>query len=165
MKSSLYKYIALIFCVLGLIAVSQIQAKKNMRTAQRVDMQQQLQNMFSDMVIKKNISQMPRYYTKDFILYSNEHQMAYQVFYKFHASQYKQAIHYRVKYHTKTIVRDPRAHRLAERLSISYRMGRGSWHKLQVACIVQFKQHKIQRMWETTYPDWSKAPSLRRKLR
>lgn len=115
---------------------------------------QQLSAMFKQMVVAKSIQQMPRYYTPDFILYSNGQRMSYAEFYKMHAKIYKTPIQYHCHIDKSTVV--SQGNKIAVRMQIEYRVPPSAWHRIEVILIAHYKSGKIQRLWEVTSPAWGK---------
>jgi hypothetical protein len=159
MKKKLYLLKALIGVIVALGCATPSFAVSNAQSGSHL--QQRLEAMFSRMVVKKDISKMPVFYDRHFVLYSNGSRMSYKRFYRFHAEEYQTGIQYRVRYDHKTIVSAP--HRLAERLFISFRMPGKQWKKLQVNLIAVYRKNKIYRLYELTYPNWQRQAAFKRK--
>ena len=118
-----------------------------------------LKNMFTNMVVKKDISDMPKYYTSDFELYSNGKTMNYKQYYLGHKSIYKTSIQYQIAYDENTFVKNN--NKVAVRMFITTKMPHSKANKIEVILIAQFRKHKISKLWELTYPNWSKLKSFK----
>ncbi len=123
------------------------------------DKVQLLKSMFHDMVIEKNISKMPQYYTKDFVLYSNGKSMSYQDFYQGHQKVYQTPIQYSFQYDDGAMLQS--RDKLAARVFITTKVPGNDATKIEVILIAQYRGDKICRLWELTYPDWSKLKSFK----
>ena len=121
-----------------------------------------LKAMFSEMVEQKNPSRIPLYYDKDFVLTSNQQVMDYQAFLKSHENLYKSPLQYRVRYDDSSWVEA--GNKLAGRLWIRTQRPKEPAHEVEVVLIVQYQKDKISRMWELTYPDWSKLPAFKQAV-
>lgn len=124
------------------------------QAAASVALAQRLQAMFDHMVVAKDIKQMPRYYNRDFVLYSNGSRMSYQQFYQLHAKVYRSGVRYKLKFDRNTLVE--RGSRVALQLMIWYKPLHKAWKKIQVIMIARYKKHKISRIWEKTSPSWQR---------
>lgn len=142
-------------CVIMIVLFSAVFAG----VARASDKVQLLKSMFHDMVIEKNISKMPQYYTKDFVLYSNGKSMSYQDFYQGHKKVYLTPIQYSFQYDDSAIVQSH--DKLAARVFITTKMPGSAATKIEVILIAVYHGDKIYRLWELTYPDWSKLKALK----
>lgn len=119
---------------------------------------QLLNAMFQNMVVKKDSSLIPQYYSKDFILYSNGKTMNYSQFAQFHENVYKTNIQYKVNFDKQTIVEH--GNKVALKMTITTQVPPSPPQDITVIAIVEFKGNKIYRVWELTYPDWSQMKDL-----
>ena len=117
-----------------------------------------LKEMFEKMVIKKDASLIPFYYHQDFLLYTNEQVTDYNAFLKSHQEYYKTSIQYEVEYDEETLLEENE--KVAGRIWITTSRSNETPKKIEVILIAQFKDNKIYRLWELTYPDWSKLPAF-----
>lgn len=117
-----------------------------------------LKEMFTEMVIKKNATLIPFYYHEEFLLYTNEQITDYEAFIKSHQEYYKTPIKYEVVYDDETFLEQ--GEKIAGRVWITIQMPNEFPKKIEVILIAQFKDNKIYRLWELTYPDWSKLPAF-----
>jgi hypothetical protein len=114
----------------------------------------QLKEMFNKVTIDKNDKAIPMYYHKDFELYSNGNMMKYDVFLQMHKDIYKTAIQYKIRYDDKTFVEQDS--KIAGRLFITTKKPNEKAQEIEVLLIAEYKDNKLYRVWELTYPDWSK---------
>jgi hypothetical protein len=120
---------------------------------------EQLKDMFEDMVVKKDISKVPMYYHRDFLLYTNGQEINYKEFLESHAKYYATPIKYEIEYDEDTFLEQ--GEKLAGRIWITTSRPNESPKKIEVILIAEFKDNKIYRLWELTYPDWSKLPAFK----
>ena len=114
--------------------------------------------MFERMVIKKDATLIPFYYHKDFVLYGNNQEMTYETYLKFHQEIYKTSIQYDVTYDEETLLEQEE--KIAARIWITTSSPNEPPKEIEVILIALFKDDKIYRIWELTYPDWSKMPEF-----
>lgn len=117
-----------------------------------------LKEMFEKMVIPKDASLIPTYYHKDFVLFANGGQMNYQEYLVFHEEIYQTPIQYKVKYHEETFVEQE--NKIAGRMWITTERPHEKPQEIEVLLIAEYKDNKLYRIWELTYPDWSKLPAF-----
>lgn len=119
---------------------------------------EKLKEMFQEMVIKKDAGAISKYYHSGFILYTNEQTMDYSAFLSCHQEIYLTPIKYEIEYDTATLLEQ--GEKLAGRIWITTSRPNEAPKKIEVILIVQYKDDKIYRLWELTYPDWSKLPAF-----
>lgn len=119
---------------------------------------QKLKEMFTEMVIKKDPSLIAHYYHPDFILYANQQVINYDAFLTMHEAYYATPIQYEVTYDEETFIEQDE--KVAGRIWITTSRPNEPPQKIEVIFITHFKANKIYRMWELTYPDWSKLPAF-----
>ena len=112
-----------------------------------------LKEMFSEMVTKKNASLIPKYYHTELVLITNGNVIKYQEFLDSHIKYYSSSIEYRVEYDDSAWV--VQKNKLAGRVFITTKKHGTTETTIEVILIVQYKDDKIIRVWEVTYPDWS----------
>lgn len=117
-----------------------------------------LKDMFENMVVKKDASLIPKYYHKDFLLYTNGQEMDYDSFLESHKSYYGTAIEYEVEYDEGTLIEQD--NKIAGRVWITTSRPEESPKKIEVILIAEYNDGKIYRLWELTYPNWSKLPEF-----
>lgn len=118
-----------------------------------------LKEMFSEMVIDKNASLIPKYYHSEFMLYANRETQAYQEFYEAHVEYYKLPRQYFVKYDEAAWVEQN--DKLAGRVFITIKQPEQSDINFEVILIAQYKDNKIYRIWEITSPDWTQMAEFK----
>lgn len=109
--------------------------------------------MFEQMVLLKNSSLIPKYYHKDFKLYTNGQEMDYQSFLDQHTELYNTPISYSIKYDEKTLMETK--DRVSARVWITVKKPGKPPIEIEVILISTYVQEKIHRLWELTWPDWS----------
>ena len=114
--------------------------------------------MFSEMVEKKNVLLIPRYYHQEFKLYANGQMQDYAYFLDFHEKIYQTDIQYQVDYDENCFVEQ--GDRVAGRVFFSIKRTGEQTKELEVILIIQFKENKIFRVWEVCYPDWRQMPAF-----
>lgn len=121
-------------------------------------MKELLREMFQKMVVQKNASLIPTYYHPEFLLYTNGIAQDYQHFLASHIEYYATDIHYAVEYDDETWVEQD--DRLAARVFITITKPNQPPRKIEVILIAQYKENKLYRLWELTYPDWSQMSAF-----
>src|SRR3990167_132570 len=101
---------------------------------------QKLKDMFEKMVIPKNAALIPVYYHRDLLLYTNEQTTHYDEFLESH-----------IKYYATFL---ENSNKVAGRMWITTQRPNEPAKKLEVILICEYKDDKIYRVWELTYPDW-----------
>ena len=119
-----------------------------------------LKEMFDKVTVKKNDQAIPLYYDKDFELYSNGKKMDFDAFLKMHRDIYKTLIQYKVRYDEETFVEQ--GNRVAGRLFITTKKPNELAREMEVILIAEYKGNKLYRLWELTYPDWSKMKAFKK---
>ena len=119
---------------------------------------EKIKEMFEKMVINKDASLLPFYYHQNFVLYANDQEMTYDAFLKFHQEIYKTPIQYEVAYDEETLLEQDE--KVAGRVWITTSLPNQLPKKIEVILIALFKDSKLYRIWELTYPDWSKMPEF-----
>ncbi len=109
--------------------------------------------MFSEMVEMKNASLIPVYYHPEFLLYTNGKEMDYKTFLEFHVVKYRTPIQYSVRYDEDTMLEGDG--KVAGRVFITIQMPPDESIELEVMLVASYKEGKLHRLWELTYPDWS----------
>lgn len=117
-----------------------------------------LKEMFQEMVVKKDPEKISKYYHPDFLLYTNGEIWDYNRFLSSHLEIYETSIQYKIDYDEETFLEQ--GDKLAARVYITTQRAHESAKEIEVILIAQFKEHKIYRLWELTFPDWSKMESF-----
>ncbi|HAT8751295.1 TPA: nuclear transport factor 2 family protein [Legionella pneumophila] len=123
---------------------------------------QKLKEMFAQMVIKKNANLIPEYYHEEFLLYTNDIVTGYDEFLSSHLQYYATEIQYQVEYDEETFLEQ--GEKIAGRVFITTTRPNEPAKRIEVILIAQYKDEKIYRLWELTYPDWSKLPAFSNQL-
>lgn len=117
-----------------------------------------LKEMFERMVVRKDPSLISDYYHPEFLLFTNGESWNFERFEKSHKEIYLTPIRYKIRYDEETIVEGK--NKLAARVFISTTMPGDTPKEIEVILIAQYRDQKIYRLWELTYPDWSKMPEF-----
>ncbi|MDM0012499.1 nuclear transport factor 2 family protein [Variovorax sp. J22P168] len=117
-----------------------------------------LKEMFSEMVLKKDISLASRYYHPDFVLETNGQQQGYADFVAGHERVYPTSIGYDVRYDEASWVES--ADKVAARLWITTRRPGEAAVEMQVVLIATYRDGRILHLLELTWPDWTQVKAL-----
>ena len=117
-----------------------------------------LKEMFREMVIKKDATLIPKYYHTELVLNTNGNIIKYQEFLDSHIKYYASSIEYKVEYDEDAWV--VQNDKLAGRIFIITKKHGETEKKIEVILIAQYKDNKIIRVWELTFPDWSAMPEF-----
>lgn len=120
-----------------------------------------LKEMFDKVTIEKNDKAISLYYDKSFELYSNGKKMTYDEFLQMHQNVFKTAIQYKVRYDEATFI--DQGDKVAGRIFITTIKPNEPPREIEVILIAQYKDNKLYRLWELTYPDWSKMKAFQIK--
>lgn len=118
-----------------------------------------IKKMFAEVTLKKNGQAIPLYYDKDFKLYSNGKVMNYEDFLKQHEAIYKTPIQYKIRYEDETLIEQ--GNKVSGRLFITTQRPNEPAHEIEVILIAEYKNNKLYRLWELTYPDWSQMKAFK----
>lgn len=114
---------------------------------------QKTKEMFAEMVVKKNAGLIPEYYHQEFLLYANGTVTNYEDYLNSHQRYYAEKRIYEIAYDEDTLFEQ--GDKVAMRVWITITIDNIP-KKIEVILILQFKEEKIYRIWELTYPDWTK---------
>lgn len=92
------------------------------------------------------------------MLYTNDQVTHYREFLTSHEAYYATPIQYAVAYDDETFLEQ--GEKVAGRLWITTSKPHETPKKIEVILIVEYKENKIYRLWELTYPDWSTMPEF-----
>lgn len=123
---------------------------------------EKLKEMFDEMVIKKAPDRIPEFYHTAFIIYTNGREMDYETFLNSHLEYYSTPIQYEVVYDTETFLEE--GEKIAGRVWITTTRPDEPPTKIEVMLVAQYKENKLYRLWELTYPDWSQLPAFKDKI-
>lgn len=122
-----------------------------------------LKEMFEKVTIQKSDKAISLYYDKHFELYSNGKKMSYEEFLQMHHDVFKTSIQYKVRYDEDTFVEQ--GNKVAGRLFITTKKPNESAREIEVILIAEYKESKLLRLWELTYPDWSKLKAFQKNAK
>lgn len=117
-----------------------------------------LKEMFAEMVQKKDASLISFYYHQDLLLYTNGQVTNYEQFLTEHQEYYATPRTYAVEYDDDTLLEQ--GEKVAGRVWITVSVPGEAPKKIEVILIAHYTAGKIVRLWELTYPDWSKLPEF-----
>jgi len=120
-----------------------------------------LKEMFDKVTIEKNDKAIPLYYDNSFKLYSNGKKIKYDAFLQMHRDIYKTSIQYKIRYDKETFV--AQGNKVAGRLFITTIKPNEPSREIEVILVAEYKNNKLYRVWELTYPDWSKMKAFQKK--
>lgn len=117
-----------------------------------------LRQMFAEMVERKDATAIDRFYDPSFVMYSNGIIQDFEEFAEAHQAIYATTISYSVEYDEEAWVET--ADRVAARVWITTSRPGESPTRIEVILIAAFKEGRISRLWETTWPSWNTVPAL-----
>ena len=117
-----------------------------------------LQEMFSEMVIKKDASLISHYYHPDFVLETNGQKQDYTAFAEGHRKVYAADITYEVRYDDDASVET--SDRIDARVWIKTERPNEPAVEFEVVLIAKYVDQKIHRVWELTWTDRSQAKAF-----
>jgi hypothetical protein len=118
----------------------------------------QLKQMFNEVTLAKKSEAIPKHYHPEFVMYTNEQRMTFEDFLDAHKEIYGKSIGYSIEYDETTFFES--GNKVAGRMWITTSRPNEASTKIEVILIVHFKDSKIHRLWELTYPDWSALPAF-----
>ena len=119
-----------------------------------------LKEMFTKVTIEKNSEAIPTYYDKNFECLSNGKKMNFKDFLKMHQEIYKTPIQYSIRYDELTLLEQ--GNKVAGRIFITTKQPNEEAREIEVILIAEYKGNKLYRVWELTYPDWSKMKAFKK---
>jgi hypothetical protein len=93
------------------------------------------------------------------LLYTNGQVTDYQEFLKQHIEYYATERTYQVEYDEDTLLEQ--GEKVAGRIWITVDVPGAPIKKLELILVIQYRDGKIFRLWELTYPDWSQLPGFK----
>jgi hypothetical protein len=111
-----------------------------------------LKEMFQKMVVEKNASLINAYYHPELLVFTNNKVMTFEDMVTFNEEVYKTPIQYAVAYDEDTLLEQE--NKVAGRIFITTSMPNEKPTEIEVILIVTYKEDKIHRAWELTYPNW-----------
>jgi SnoaL-like domain len=111
-----------------------------------------LREMFDKMVVDKNADLAERYYHPDFVMYSDGLRQDFAEFRASHRDIYATPISYAIEYDEQAWVEAP--DKVAGRVWITTARPGERPTRIEVVLIAAFRDGRIHRVWETTWPSW-----------
>ena len=122
-----------------------------------------LKRMFDKVTVEKNDQAIPLYYDNAFELYSNGKKMNYDAFLQMHRNIYKTSIQYKVRYDEETFIEQ--GNKVSGRLFITTIKPNEPAQEIEVILVAEFRGSKLYRLWELTYPDWSRMKAFQKNAK
>lgn len=119
-----------------------------------------LREMFERMVVAKNVDIAERYYDPDFVMYSDGLRQDFAEFRDSHRQIYTTPIGYAIEYDEQAWVEA--ADKVAARVWITTALPGEQPTRIEVVLIAAFRDGRIHRVWETTWPSWRSMPAFER---
>lgn len=110
-----------------------------------------VKEMWSEYAEKLDNSKLDSYFSKKFILHSNDEQETYDQFNKEQATIYNKLKSLKVTSYDDLIAKDDK---VIGRVAIKLTSKQGKSKTYNIIFIAAIKDHKIETIWEVTYPDW-----------
>ena len=117
-----------------------------------------LREMFEKMVVAKNAALIERYYAPDFLMSSDGLTQGFTEFRDSHRKLYATPISYTVEYDEQAWVQD--TDKVAGRVWITTSRPNEQPTRIEVVLIAAYRDGRIHRVWETTWPSWREVPAL-----
>lgn len=117
-----------------------------------------LREMFDRMVVAKNAELIEHYYDPDFLMYSDGLSQSFAKFRDSHRKLYATAISYAVEYDEHAWVEGP--DKVAGRVWITTSRPGEEPTRIEVVLIAAYRNGRIHRIWETTWPSWRNVAAL-----
>lgn len=117
-----------------------------------------LKEMFAKVTVEKDDKAIAKYYDQGFQLYSNGKTANFDEFLQQHQIIYKTPIQYSIRYDDETLMEQ--GNKVAGRLFITTKRPNEQIHEIEVILVAEYKGDKLYRMWELTYPDWTKMKAF-----
>lgn len=117
-----------------------------------------LREMFDRMVVAKNAELIERYYDPDFLMCSDGLSQSFTEFRDSHRKLYASSITYAVEYDEHAWVEA--ADKVAGRLWITTLRPGEKPTRIEVVLIAVYRNGRIHRIWETTWPSWRSVAAL-----
>jgi hypothetical protein len=117
-----------------------------------------LREMFEQMVVRKNAELVERYYDPDFVMYSDGLTQNFTEFRDSHREIYATSITYAIEYDEQAWVET--ADKVAGRVWITTSRSGEQPTRIEVVLIAAYRNGRIHRIWETTWPSWRDVAAL-----
>lgn len=117
-----------------------------------------LREMFDQMVIAKNAQLVERYYHPDFVMHSDGLTQNFAEFRDSHREIYTTPISYAIDYDEQAWIEADG--KVAARVWITTSRPAELPTRIEVVLIAAFRDGRIHRVWETTWPSWRGVAAL-----
>jgi hypothetical protein len=112
-----------------------------------------LREMFEKMVVRKDIGAIDRFYDPSFVMYSNGVTQNFDEYATSHRTVYCTPISYSIEYDEEAWVET--SDKVAGRVWITTSLPGENPTRIEVVLIAAYKEGRITRVWETTWPSWN----------
>lgn len=151
---------SLIFKIFYSVCIFQLLATRVVFADQQSHYILLLKEMFTKVTIEKNDKAIPVYYDKGFQLYSNGKIINFNQFLQQHHAIYQTPIQYKIRYDENTFIE--KENKVAGRLFITTKKPNELAQEIEVILVAEYKDNKLYRLWELTYPDWAKMKAFKK---
>lgn len=117
-----------------------------------------MREMFEQMVVRKDIAAVDRFYDRSFVMYSNGLTQNFDEFVASHRKVYQTPISYEFEYDEEAWFEA--GDKVAGRVWITTSRPGESPTRIEVVLIAAYKGGRITRVWETTWPSWNDLPAF-----
>ncbi|BBX95264.1 nuclear transport factor 2 family protein [Mycobacterium lacus] len=117
-----------------------------------------LREMFDRMVVAKNAELIDYYYDPDFVMHSDGTSQSFAEFRDSHRKIYATSITYAVEYDEQAWVEA--TDKVAGRVWITTSRPGEKPTRIEVVLIAAYRDGRIHRIWETTWPSWRGVAAL-----
>src|SRR5262245_52297077 len=114
--------------------------------------------MFDEMVVRKNGDLIERYYHPEFVMYSDGLAQNFTEFADSHRKIYLTDISYAIEYDDDAWVKSD--DKVAGRVWITTTRPGEKPNRIEVILIAAYRDGRIYRVWETTWPSWRGLPAF-----
>lgn len=121
-------------------------------------LQHRMREMFTCMVEAKDASVVDTYYDPGFVLTTNGQTQDLVAFRAGHERVYPTPLTYRVEYDEDSWVEE--GNRLAARVWITTQRPEEEPHRIEVVLVAEYRNGRLLRLHELTWPDWSRLAAF-----
>jgi hypothetical protein len=114
-----------------------------------------LDEMFREMVLTKDASKIAKFYARDFLLFTNGTTMDYDQYVAMHERVYATPIQYEYRIDNETVIETDGS--IGARVFITTQMPGEAPREIEVVLLAKYRDGLLVRLWELTWPDWTKA--------
>lgn len=119
-----------------------------------------LKEMFDRMVIHKDPELIEHFYHPEFVMFSDGLAQSFAEFAESHRRVYATDIGYAIEYDEDAWVESATGDKVAGRAWITTSRPGEAPTRIEIVLIAVYRDGKIQRVWETTWPSWRTVAAL-----